>query len=395
MPDSNDNRRRKVLIVSASVGAGHKQAAKAIEEGLIAASANLDITRVDALDFAPKLFRIYYNGGFVLGMTRLPRFYGIGFDLTNSPHRPGRGLTERLRLAGERHSMAKLAKYLLEQKPDLIINTHFLAPPIAGPLIRAGRLAARQFVVVTDINVHRWWYAEDVDHWFVPSDFSRSQFSPWGIDPSRITVSGIPVALKWSAPLDRAKIYADWRLPAGKKIVLLSGGTEFTCGPIIAIANGILRARPDAVVIVLAGRNKELLAALSSQEHAGSRLIPQAFTDRGHELVEIASLFVTKPGGMTTAECLSKGKPMVLLNPVPGQEGGNADFLVARGAAVIARRTDQTISSVCGLLADGARLSAMARAAGALHRPGTQTIAQAVVRHFDAAARQDANSGGR
>ena len=155
----------------------------------------------------------------------------------------------------------------------------------------------------------------------------RQTLRRWGVHERHITVSGIPIHPKWARPLDRRKILRDWRLPADRKIVLLAGGTEFTCGPVVRIARHIAEVCPQAYVVVLAGRSKKLLAELAASPLAPGRLVGVGFTDRVHELVEACSLMVTKPGGVTTAECLAKGTPMVLMNPVAGQEGGNAEYL--------------------------------------------------------------------
>jgi processive 1,2-diacylglycerol beta-glucosyltransferase len=201
------------------------------------------------------------------------------------------------------------------------------------------------------------------------------------VGPEQITVCDIPIRLKWTQPLDRAKVLADWRLPADRKIILLSGGAEFTCGPVEATASGILAAAPSAHVVVLAGRNKELLAKLSrlcEDGPAAGRLTPVSFTDRAHELVGVASLMVTKPGGVTTSECCAMGTPMVLLPPVRGQESCNAEYLCAHGAAVAPGGMLKVIQTVRRLLENPRELATMADCAKKLHRPAARPIAAKV-----------------
>lgn len=375
----------KVLLVSAHVGAGHTQAAKALLESLRASAPDLDVEHLEILALTSRWFRAYYNGGYVLGMTRFPKLYGLGFRLSDRPHRPGRAPAERLRLWGERRCLKRFEEYLHAARPQLIVHTHFLAPPLVGRLIAQGRLPTRQMVVATDIHLHRWWYARNVAHWFVPSEQSAAAAKRWGVRPDRITVSGIPLLGKWTAPLDRDRIYADWRLPRDRRIVVLSGGTEFVCGPVAAIARGILAAAPDACVVALAGRNKKLLGRLSAlPEAARGRLVPVPFTGRANELLEVCSMMVTKAGGLTTAECLAKGAPMVLLDPVAGQESGNAEYLARVGAAVIARGAEQAVAEVRRLLASPPLLAAMAQAARREHRPATRIITEKILETISA-----------
>ena len=371
-------RPRSVLILTASVGAGHNQAARAIQAQLAVCQPDLDVVIEDVLDYVPLLFRLKYQRGYELTVTQFPTCYGIGYALTDRPNGPGRTLGERRRLWNERRALEPLRQRLVENPPDLIVHTHFLAPPAIGHWNRTAQTPWRQMAVVTDVMPHRWWLAEHVDRWFLPHGVGQPRLISWGIAPEAITVTGMPIEPKWTAPLpEEAALRETWSLPADKSIVLLSGGTNFVCGPVARIARRIVRANPNACVVVLGGRNKKLLAQLGQLREAHEkRIVPISFTDRVHELVQLASLMITKPGGMTTAECLAKGTPMVFLSPVAGQESRNARFFQEQGAGLTARTARQVVATATKLLANPAQLAAMARAAKSLYRPGGETIAQ-------------------
>lgn len=372
---SDTAKAKKVMVISAHIGAGHGQAARAALERL-KGDDRINASHVETLDFATPFFRWYYNGGFVFGMTQAPWLYGLGYKVYDRPNGPRFSINERFRVRLERHFLARLAEHIIQEQPDLIVSSHFLPPPLVHHLNATGRLRVPQMVIVTDNCMHRWWFSPGVDHWFVPAEGDQERLARWGVGADKVTVSGIPVHPKWTAPIDRAGVFKEWRLPQDKKIVLLSGGTEFTVGPVEQTALGILTACPQAFVIVLAGRNKDLLGRLGVLAKANDRLMPVSFTDRSQELVEACSMMVTKPGGITTAECLARGTPMVLLKPVPGQEGSNAKFFASRGAAVVTTGPADVIAQVASLLDDPARLAAMAGAARALYRPAGETIAE-------------------
>jgi processive 1,2-diacylglycerol beta-glucosyltransferase len=376
----NTPARRRVLIASASIGAGHHSVAAALIESLAAAAPQIETVLVDILDFAPWWFRAYYAGGFALGMTRLPLLYGLGFVVTNRPQTAQRGAFERFRLAVERRALRRVEQYLAADRFDLIVNTHFVGASVIGRMIRQGRLKTPQVIVVTDIEVHRLWYAQDVEHWFAPSQYSAQPLRRWGIGEDRISVTGIPIRSKWTAPLDRRRVLADWNLPAGRPIVVLTGGTEFVCGAVVRIARGIMQACPDCCLVVLAGRNKKLLEQLSRLGEPADRLAALSFTDRAHELVEVCRLMVTKPGGVTTAECLAKGTPMVFLKSTPGHEAGNAEFLAHNGAAVLTGSAEDTVATVARLLRNQQLLEHLSANARRLHQPAAATIAAAICR---------------
>ncbi|MFP4053806.1 MAG: MGDG synthase family glycosyltransferase [Phycisphaerae bacterium] len=384
--EETTNSRPRVLFVSATVGAGHNSAARAIMTELHARAPQVQADFLDILSLTSKLFRLYYAGSFELGMTRLPGAYGKVYRLTNRPHTPGRSLNERIRLGMERLALRRFGAMLKRQRYDLLVHTHFIAPPHVTDMKRRGVALPPQFVVATDYCLHRFWYSERVDRWFLPADESAEPMDAWGIDPATVTVSGVPIHPKWDRPVDRAAVLQDWNLPADKDIVLLSGGTEYTCGPIAPMADQIASACPDAHVVVIAGRNKKLLAELSKLPRVPGRITPQGFTDRLNELGQVASLFVTKPGGITTTECVASATPMVLTNPVHGQEGYNAEYFASHGAAVIARGGEQIVRTTSELLNDRTRLQAMQQAAEALAKPGRETIVTAILRQLDVEA---------
>ncbi|MCE5327632.1 MAG: hypothetical protein LLG01_14595 [Planctomycetaceae bacterium] len=369
----------RVLILTATIGAGHNSATAAIIEGLKHSPVPMQIERLDLMTVVPRWFRAYYASGYEIVMIHLPRLYGVGYALTNHPSGSRRGVMESMRMSVERLAMRKLARRLCQDTPDLIVNTHFLAAPMIGRMIEAGRLRTRQVTVITDVEVHRMWYASSVEHWFVASEYSGESIQKWGIAPADVTVTGIPIHPKWNLPLDKGRILAEWGLPADKPVVVLTGGTEFTIGPIVDIAREILQACPQAFLVVLAGRDKNLLGELSKLAAVESRLKPVAFTDRSHELLEAACVMLTKPGGITTTECLAKGLPMILMNPVPGHEGGNAEFYQRQGAAVIARGQQQIVSTLKSLLDDPQRLAGMSSKARALSHPSTPLVAEGIV----------------
>ncbi|NLW86790.1 MAG: hypothetical protein GXY38_07945 [Planctomycetes bacterium] len=374
---------KKVLIVSARVGAGHAQAAKAVQEQLRLDAPRVRVDHLDVLELLSPMFRLYYQSGYSLSMTRFGRLYGLGFRIFNRPNRPGRSLDERLRLRSERFWLRPFIDLLEREKPDLVVSTHFLTPPAITFAANAGRFDVPQMVVVTDYDPHRWWYSQGVEKWFIPSEQDRGKLLSWGIRHDDITVTTIPVHPKWTAPMDRNAILRDWNLPADKPIVVLSGGAEFTCGPVQSIAREILKSPQPCCLVVLAGRNKQLLGQLANWPQAREGLLkPVSFTDRAQELVSVASLMVTKPGGVTTAECCAVGAPMVLLKPVPGQEEGNARYFSLHGAAIVAQGSGDVAGIVHRLLADKAKLEEMSCKAKGLHMPASKIIAGAIMQRL-------------
>ncbi len=371
-----------MIIASASVGAGHNQAARALLAGLKEADPGIEAQWVDVLDLSNPLFRLYYAGGYATMVARLPRTYGLGYRITDRPRGARRTLAEKRRLLNEWIAVRRFRHWLAEQAPAVVVNTHFLPCPMIARMIDRGATGLRQMVVVTDHHMHRFWCSEGVDRYFVPDTHAVDRLGDFGVDSSRVEVTGLPIHPKWTAPLDESKIRADWKLPVDAPVIVLSGGVDFTVGRVDKLAAEICRRVPNAVVLVLAGRNKKLLGRLAAAPQAvgdNPRLRPVGFTDRIHELMHIAHLVVTKTGGMTVYECLAKGAAMVLLKPVPGQETHNARWLCENNAAVQAADIEEVIAQTVGLMSDPARLAALRRNAAGLAKPATETIVTRVL----------------
>ncbi len=373
---------KRVLIATASVGAGHNAAARAIAAGLEALPHPPEVEILDVLDLAPWSFRAYYAKGFAFTVTHMPIAYGIGYHLANHPQGPKLGLMERRRLWHERRAMKKFREHMRNIQTDLVIHTHFLAPPILSHMSARGLFDATQFVAITDHDPHRFWFAGAIKRWFLPSDTGLEKLVRWGIDRDAITVSGMPIHPRWTREPERARILADWRLPADKRIVLLSGGTDFTCGPVVKTARKILQLCPEISLVVLGGRNKKLLGKLAQLAGQIDGLFPVSFTDKVDELVKVSDMMITKPGGITTAECIAAGTPMILQKPVPGQESDNAKYFVKNGAAIVTRRYSDAPRQVRKLLDDNETLQQLSDNARKLFMPGTDTIVEAVAREL-------------
>lgn len=372
---------RRILLLTASVGAGHNQAARAMSETLHRIRPDVHVECWDVLDFVSRRFRIRYATGYAILVSRFAWLYGLGFRATDRPRGPRRTLMERRRLWSEARALKTLGKAVDEYAPEMIVHTHFLAPPFLARRARRRNLPLRQILVVTDVIPHRWWYCEEAERYFTAHEAGKDRLIELGAPKDRIVVSGMPIHPKWNDPVPpREAICRHWSLPADKPIVLLSGGADFTCGPVVNIARRLTEANRDVCVVVLGGRNKKLLGKLAAlPETQTGRIVPRGFTDRAHEPAAVADVMITKAGGLTTAECLAKRLPMVFLPPVPGQERDNAEFFAKHNAGCVARSMHEVVSRTAELLMAPQKRRAMSNAAGELYRPGAQTVIDAIL----------------
>jgi processive 1,2-diacylglycerol beta-glucosyltransferase len=271
--------------------------------------------------------------------------------------------------AAEKLNTRKLSAEIERLKPDAILCTHFLPAELLSRQKAKGKKVPPLWVQVTDFDVHALWVHPHVDRYCVASEEVAFRLADRGVPRAKISVTGIPVMPQFSAPLDRATCARELGLAADKFTVLMMAGGAGV-GGLDDLAARLLRLPADLQLVALAGRNEDLLKRLQklAKAHPG-KLFPVGFTTTVERVMTASDLVVTKPGGLSVSECLAKGRPMLLVAPIPGQEERNADYLLEAGAAIKAVDGATLEFKLARLLGDRARLRAMGEAAHRISRP--------------------------
>lgn len=256
----------------------------------------------------------------------------------------------------------KLRRCFKALEPDLIVCTHALACAVLETDKKLGLLAAPMAAILTDYGVHEYWVSSGPDLYAVPSGSVREELIARGAAPERVVVTGIPVHPRFRRLPARGAARRAFKLPAAAPVILLEGGTR-GLGPIQETLDAVLACRADACVLVVCGRNRDLLAELSSRYRANARVRLLGYTRRMPECYAAADLLVGKPGGVTASEAAACGLPLVIVSPLPGQEMRNCAYLTQRGAALPVERAGKLGATVASLLGSPKRLAAMRAAA--------------------------------
>ena len=323
---------KKIAILSVSAGAGHVRAAQALQAAAEKYFPGVESVHIDLMELVPKLFKTIYADTYIKVVERHPAFWGYLYD--KSDHEKVDSALSRLRIAIERLNTHKLKKVLAEINPDHVICTHFLPAQLLSGKIARGSFDKPVWVQVTDFDVHALWIQPHISGYFAASEEVAWRMAERGIPAERIRVTGIPIMPVFGERYDRAACAAEFGLdPARTTLLMMSGGAGV--GNIGILAERLLRLEGDFQLVALAGRNDGLLAALMalSIRYPG-RLFPMGFTRVIERIMAASDLAITKPGGLTTSECLAVGLPMIVVSPIPGQEERNADFLLENGAAM-------------------------------------------------------------
>jgi processive 1,2-diacylglycerol beta-glucosyltransferase len=323
----------RLLILSASVGAGHLRAAQALELALRALVPNAFVKNLDVLELTNKTFRRLYGQAYLDLVDRAPHVLGYLYDLLDRPRSQSQR-SDSLRVLVERLNLRNVLTLLQNEPWDIIINTHFLPAEIIASLRRDEKINTPHLTVTTDYETHRLWVTKPCDHYCTATEEGAAYLEHWGVNGRDITVTGIPIHPAFNEPKDRARCLLSQGLVGDRIIVLqLAGG--FGVGPVENIYRALLEIGVPLEIVSVTGRNDQMKKELQKIEvpcRHRSKVI--GFTGKIHELMAVADLVVSKPGGLTTSEVIASGAAMAIINPVPGQESRNSDFLLENGAAV-------------------------------------------------------------
>jgi processive 1,2-diacylglycerol beta-glucosyltransferase len=358
-----------ILVLSASVGAGHMRAAEAVEQALRQVVPDAVVKNLDVLEMTNAAFRQVYGKAYLDLVNKAPHVLGYFYDMLDRPSGSGRNRGDRLRLLVEKLNLRTFIRFLQAESWDLVINTHFLPAEIIASLRKQGELELPQVTVTTDFETHRLWVNQPCEHYFTATEEGALYLQSWGVPHDCTTVTGIPIHPLFSEPKDRGTCLAHLGLIGDRPIVLqLAGG--FGVGPIEKLYRALLEVAVPLEIVVGTGRNenaKAQLEAVPVTAHHRVRIL--GFTNQMDELLAVADLVVSKPGGLTTSETLARGAAMVIVNPIPGQESRNSDFLLENGAAIKVNNVATLAHKVTALLRDADRLAQLKANVGRLGRP--------------------------
>ena len=359
---------KRVLVLSASVGAGHLRAAQAVELALRQLDPQAVVKNVDILELTNAAFRRVYGKAYLDLVNKAPHVLGYFYDLMDRPVSPRR-TSDRLRLVAEKLNLRPFLRFLKSEPWDVIVNTHFLPAELIASLKKQDRLATPHLTVTTDFETHRLWVNQPCDHYFSATSEGAAYLQHWGVPTGDISVSGIPIHPVFSQAKDRAECLQRQGLVGDRPIVVqISGG--FGVGPIEEIFRGILAIEVPVEIVVVTGRNetaRQQLELIGAPDRHRVKIL--GFTDQIDELMAVADIVVSKPGGLTTSEILARGAAMAVVNPIPGQESRNSDFLLENGAAVKINNLATLAHKLTPLLEDCSRLARLKENARRIGKP--------------------------
>lgn len=358
----------KVLILSASAGAGHMRAAQAIEKAFTELNAAHEVRNIDTLEYTNSIFRRLYSKGYVDMVNRTPELFGWLYDYFDKPWQK-----ERRRLAFDKLNSRPFIKMLEAHQPDIIVCTHFLPSEIISWLKAEGKINSRQAIVVTDFDLHAFWLCRNVEHYFVAMEETKAHLEELGVGPEKTTVSGIPIDSVFSLHKDKNEMRRLLNLRLDMPVILVSAG-GFGMGPVERLIQSLIKMQEQAQIVVFCGKNQELKDRVDAFLRDTPANLAAVFTTLGYttemdSYMSAADLILGKTGGLTTSEALAKGLGFIVVDPIPGQEQRNADHLLEEGAAIKCNNWPILAYKIDKLLSNPQRIAEMQSNARRLARP--------------------------
>ena len=368
---------RRLLLMHVTTSSGHHHASRAIGQALRRLDPSCQIVNVDAFDYTSRFVRSAIMHSYLSMIRHHPDVWEYLYDNPSIHTR-----VQHIRTLLHRYHAGKLQRLLETVQPHAIACTQAFPCGMLADYKQARHLALPLIGVLTDYAPHLYWLHDTVDVYVVPSEEVKQRFVSYGVAEERTRVFGIPVEPSFLDPVDRAAVYAELGLdPACPVILIMGGGGGF--GPLQELMTSLDRLIQPCQFVVLAGTNCALLSWFQRQQFR-HRVIAKGYFDAVAKLMEIATMMITKPGGLTTAEALAKCVPLLIVTPIPGQEMCNARYLLAQGAAVQIPSMETAREIVARLLEEPDRLEQLKRKARQLAHPDSALhIAQLLLSFAD------------
>lgn len=352
---------KRILIFYASYGGGHFSAAKSIKQYIDDNYTDTQTYMIDCVKYINKAFEKVTTTAYKEMARKAPWTWGKVYYKSED------GIIAKVTSTSNKIMAVKMNSLFREIKPDLVICTHAFGSQMTSYLKKKGKTNCTLATIMTDFAPHNQWLigSEFVDYYFVSNDNMKDLIvKNNNISSDKIYVTGIPISNRFLQKYNRNEILEEFGLCNNKKLFYFFGGGEYGIGKnkTINILNILAKSNYNIQIVAIAGRNEKLRMdfediVLENNKQDSIKVLP--FTNKVPELMSISDLVITKPGGLTTSESLASFLPMIVINPIPGQEEQNAKFLENNGAAIWIKKDSNPEDIINYILSDENKLNNM------------------------------------
>lgn len=354
---------KKVLILSVKAGMGHHQTGLAVKNYL--ESQNIVCEMIDAYEYVAPLLSESISKGYLLSTKYLPLAYGQFYRLAEKRRRSRKS-------SGKVHAWNKilspmLLKFFEQFQPDAVICTHIFAAEIVTYMRNKGRLNCPLIGIITDFTIHPFWEETNLDYYVTASRLLNNQLAKKGISLEKALPIGIPIHPKFGKTMPKPEARKILGIDQNLLTLLVIMGS-MGYGKVVRQLVVLDRMKMDFQILCVCGHNTHLRTLI--QNHTWKKKVySYGFVDNVDIMMDAADVIITKPGGLTTSEFLAKGLPAVLVDPIPGQEDRNVEFLLNNGLAMKVSSTFPVDEAIYQMFLHEWRLDMFSQAAKLMGKP--------------------------
>jgi len=350
---------KKVLIFYASYGGGHLSAAKSIKQYIDEYYDDVQTEMIDCVKYINKALDKVTTAAYREMAKKAPWAWEKVYYKSQD------GFLGKVSTTSNKIMAVKMAKLFREFNPDVVISTHPFGSQMTSYLKQKGKTNCKLITIMTDFKSHDQWLIGNkfVDFYFVSNSNMKEEIIKNNIEESKVFVTGIPISSRFLQSYNKEEICSLFNIDSNKKTILFFGGGEYGLGKnkTVAILNS-LADFSDIQVIAIAGKNEKMkqeFERIVKEKNKEETIKVLPFTDKVPELMSISDLVITKPGGLTVSESLASHLPLIVINPIPGQEEENAEFLENAGCSIWLKKNDDPKEVLSFILHDDKKLEEM------------------------------------
>ena len=332
---------KKIIIFYASYGGGHLSAAKSLEYYLKNNYENVSIELIDCMKYINKTVEKVTTTAYKEMAKKAPWAWGKLYSDSQ------KGPLAHISTRANSFMAIKLLHLLHQKNPDIIISTHPFGSQMCTYLKRKGKLSTKIATILTDFKSHDQWLigAEQTDLFFVANDDMKNELLEKNIEEEKIHVTGIPIKHNFLIDYNRQEILDELKFSEDKKTVLFFGGGEFGLGKsmTLKVFECLIKNFPQIQIIAISGKNENMnnhFKKMVEENNRKNDVKIFEYTDKIAEFMSISTVVISKSGGLTSSESLACHVPMIIINPIPGQEEENADYLESKRVAKWQKKGD-------------------------------------------------------
>ena len=326
---------KNILIFYGSYGGGHLSAAKSIKDYIEENYLDCNVTMLDCIEYINKYVNKVSTSAYKEMAKKVPWAWKQVYKDSKN------GALAKISTASNKAMSYKLFELISDLSPELIISTHPFSSQMCGYLKKKEKIDIPIATILTDYKIHEQWleFSEYLDYYFVSNEQMKIDMIEKNIDEKKIFATGIPVSQRFLTKYNRKEICKEFDLNSENDVVLFFAGGEFGLGrnTTIIMLKALIRLFSKLQVVAISGKNPKMNAKFKEivdNTESGNRIKILEFTNKIPELMSISKFVITKPGGLTITESLASGLPILIINPIPGQEEENAEFLEENGAGI-------------------------------------------------------------